>query len=190
MFTGTAPLGTVAPTIAALFAPAQPSLPTDVIHYGTAGNAALLVDCGARARGFLLVKSETSLSVVDALPLPPVSAARETTESERVAGELRRWGMLESDWDGEGAATPDRNSISSAITFLHLASTKELPEPMLHANGHAGLLWRSDDLYADIEFLGNARVAYYIERGQGKHKGVVSFDRKKIPDVLATLIQG
>ena len=56
----------------------------------------------------------------------------------------------------------------------------ELPEPMLLGSGHAGLFWKTDKLYADLEFLGDGRIAYFIEyEGEGKHKGVVKFDSEK-----------
>ena len=113
---------------------------------------------------------------------------RETTEAERIAGELRRWRLLPADWDGEGASAPNSRSIAEAVAFLALVSSENLPEPMLHPSGRAGLFWKVDDLYADLEFLGDGQLAYYVERSQGKHKGVVNFDKIKMPPVLEALI--
>jgi hypothetical protein len=79
--------------------------------------------------------------------------------------------------------------LQDAIAFVGLLKTDDaLPEPMLNATGRAGLHWKRFGLYADIEFLGDGRLAYYIERNGDKHKGVLSFDAKHIPAVLSVLI--
>ena len=115
---------------------------------------------------------------------------RPTTQQERLVGELRSWGLLTANWDGEGASAPDVHSLKEAVTFVRLLDESvPLPEPMLHAAGHAGLFWKTDDLYADIKFLGDGHLAYYIERQGDKHKGVLSFDSKKMPAVLSALLQ-
>lgn len=114
---------------------------------------------------------------------------RQTTSRERVAGELRSWGLLTADWDGEGAAMPNVRSLKEAVSFIGLLDEDSvLPEPMLHASGHAGLFWKDGNLYADIEFLGDGRVAYYIERHGDKHKGVLKFDSQKMPAVFPALL--
>jgi hypothetical protein len=59
---------------------------------------------------------------------------------------------------------------------------------MLHVNGHAGLFWRDDALYADLEFLGSGRVAYFIEKNGDKHKGVVNFVAKEMPNLFKALL--
>lgn len=113
----------------------------------------------------------------------------ETSEAERIVGELRRWRMLGTNWDGEGAATPNGRSIREAVAFVGLLEPQNhLPEPMLHASGNAGLFWKAGSRYADLEFLGDGKVAYYIEREQGKHKGVVKFDKEKMPAVFEALL--
>lgn len=116
-------------------------------------------------------------------------ADRPTTSREKLIGELRRWGLLATNWDGEGAASPVASSLKEAVSFVRLLDDVELPEPMLHASGHAGLFWKDDSLYADIEFLGDGRIAYYIERHGDKHKGVLSFDSKKMPAVFPALLR-
>lgn len=114
---------------------------------------------------------------------------RETSEYERVVGELRSWRMLGANWDGEGAAAPNDRSIREAVGFVGLLATGvRLPEPMLHASGNAGLFWKNESDYADLEFLGDGQLAYYVERDQGKHKGVVKFDQRKVPPVLEALL--
>jgi len=114
---------------------------------------------------------------------------RPTTPLEQLIGELKRWQLMSENWDGEGAAAPLPSSLAQAVSFVHLLGTGSLPSPMLHASGHAGLFWKTAELYADLEFLGDNRIAYYIERHGDKHKGVVNFDKKQMPAVLATLLQ-
>jgi len=114
---------------------------------------------------------------------------RQTTLHERLIGEMRRWTLLTSNWDGEGAAAPILQSLKEAISFARLLDDGEtLPAPMLNASGRTGLFWKGDGLYADIEFLGDARIAYYIENQGDKHKGVVKFDSKNMPVVFTALI--
>jgi hypothetical protein len=114
---------------------------------------------------------------------------RPTTSSERLAGEFRRWNLLPANWDGEGAAAPDADSLKEAVSFVRLLGERHvLPEPELHASGHAGLLWSDGDIYADIKFLGDGRIAYYSEHNRGCHKGVVDFDSSELPGVLEVLV--
>lgn len=114
---------------------------------------------------------------------------RQTTVRERLAGELRSWGLLTEDWDGEGATMPNARSLKEAVSFIGLLDEDSvLPEPMLHASGHAGLFWKDSNLYADIEFLGDGRIAYYIECQGDKHKGVLKFDSQKMPAVFPALL--
>ena len=116
---------------------------------------------------------------------------RATTDQERLIGEIRRWALVGADWDGEGAASPTASSLDESVAFVRLLdNTIELPEPMLLSSGHAGLFWKADGLYADLEFLGDGRIAYFIEHeGVGKHKGVVKFDSEKMPAVFSALLR-
>lgn len=117
-------------------------------------------------------------------------ASRETTAQETLIGTMRNWSHLEDNWDGEGAAKPIGDSIREAVAFARLctSSITEDPDPMLTASGHAALFWNTDDLYADIEFLGDERIAYFVKRNTDKHKGVVSFDSENLPTVLQALL--
>jgi len=133
--------------------------------------------------------SETNLPSISDL-IESQDAARETTAAEKIAGEFRRWRVLESNWDGENAAAPVDASLADAVSFVRLLNNDELlPDPMLLASGRAGLFWKTDDLYADLEFLGAKQVAYYIERGMDKHKGVLHFDSKQMPDMFESLLK-
>lgn len=116
---------------------------------------------------------------------------RATTDQERLIGEIRRWALMDANWDGEGGASPATPSLDESVAFIRLLeNTVELPEPMLLGSGHAGLFWKTDSLYADLEFLGDGRIAYFIEHeGVGKHKGVVKFDSEKMPAVFPALLR-
>jgi hypothetical protein len=115
--------------------------------------------------------------------------SRQTTPQEALIGDLRAWFSLPENWDGEGAARPSRTSIQDAVSFARLLDANfHEPEPMLLANGHASLFWDKPGLYADLEFLGNQRVAYFIEKNKDKHKGVVKFELEKIHGVFQNLL--
>ena len=114
---------------------------------------------------------------------------RPTTTREQLMGEIRSWALLEADWDGEGAIAPIIRCIENAVSFIRLLPENiALPEPMLHASGNTGLFWGDDGIYADIEFLHNGRIAYYIEQNGDKHKGAINFDSKNLPPVFSVLL--
>jgi len=59
---------------------------------------------------------------------------RQTTVAEKIVGELRQWGLLQADWDGEGASPPSAESIKEAVSFVKLIDDITTPpEPMLLA---------------------------------------------------------
>jgi hypothetical protein len=113
---------------------------------------------------------------------------RATTSQEHIIGEFRRWRLFDANWDGEGASGPDIDSMGDAIRFTRLLSEDVLAEPMIFANGRAGLYWRNADLYADLEFFGDGRIAYYVEQNGDKHKGVVKFDARELPSLFEAIL--
>lgn len=114
---------------------------------------------------------------------------RVNTATELIVGELREWLLLDSDWDGEGALKPLKDSIAQTVGFVKLLdSTYYFPEPMLHSTGRAGLYWNEDDLYADLEFTGN-KVTYFIKKAGHKYKGAVDFNATVVPPIFQELLQ-
>jgi hypothetical protein len=111
---------------------------------------------------------------------------RLTTQQEKLIGEIRNWSLLGPDWDAEGAQAPSAQSIKDAVSFCRLLDA-DLLEPMLLASGNVSLYKNESDLYADIEFLGYGRIAYFIKRNGDKHKGVLKFDSNKMPAVFSAL---
>lgn len=137
------------------------------------------------------VRSSTSLLASDfANTFSQQDISRPTTEHEKVVGELREWILLDNNWDGENAQKPIQSSLEEATSFIRLLKLEiPIPEPMLLSSGRAALLWQSDTIYADLEFLGNERIAYYIEKNKvEKHKGVINFDSKNLPALLTLLL--
>jgi len=117
------------------------------------------------------------------------AAFRETTKSEELIGELRGWTLLHSNWDGEGALAPSVESITQAVEFSRMLNDVDMmPEPMILPSGNASLYWNDGQLYAEIEFLGAERLAYFVKRNGDVHKGVIKFNSQKVPAVLSALI--
>ena len=117
------------------------------------------------------------------------NVARQTTSCEELVGEIRGWSLLGADWDGEGAAIPLYQSLKEAVSFVRLLGEISLPEPMLLGSGHAALYWNEDNVYADLEFLGDGRIAYFVKRHGDRHKGVLAFDSTEMPVVFPALIR-
>ncbi len=118
-----------------------------------------------------------------------VFVGRETSEQEHLIAKLREWEWLGPNWDGENAAAPVTSSLQAANQFVCLLDRDaEMPEPMLHASGRAGLVWSNDDRYLELEFLLNGSVAYFCTAAVDKHKGVVAFDGRRLPPALVPLI--
>jgi hypothetical protein len=141
-------------------------------------------------QGLPTVASVTSGTAIDRAPdyQSRDLLSRETTPKEHTIGEFRRWRMLSKGWDGDSAEAPIPASLQDAVRFSRLLKDAVAAEPMLHATGRAGLFWRAKDLYADLEFLGLGRIAYFIERNGDKHKGVVNFDAKEMPAVFEAVL--
>lgn len=116
--------------------------------------------------------------------------ARATTPSEKLIGELRSYRLMSANWDGEGAVAPCVLCLKQAVEFVRLLSKKmSLPEPMVHASGHIGLLWDDATIYADIEFLDGTKLAYFVERNGERHKGLMRFNASAMPKILAALLE-
>lgn len=142
------------------------------------------------APSVLYVPSLTSSASVNVDNFQFNDVVRQTSDVEKAIGEIRHWASFSENWDGEGANLPSTESIRDSVSFLRLiADSEQLPQPMLHATGNVSLFWNDNGLYADVEFLGQNKVAYFIKRNEDKHKGVISFDSEKMPAVFSALIK-
>jgi hypothetical protein len=93
-------------------------------------------------------------------------AAISLTMADQAMMQLIRFEQFPSDWDGNGAAKPLRDSLHDARQFIRaLAPESTIPRPALHADGHAVLLLNTGDTYAELEFLGDKNIGFYARRG-------------------------
>lgn len=179
------PLGTAATAaqfalaLTAVQAPTVPHVPETVVPQVRAASKV------ASRSSFLPTINDSTIIVTS-----DNDYSRPTTSCESVIGEIRQWSLLGGNWDGEGSVTPKPQSIREAISFIRMLSGGiELPEPMLLGSGNAALYWNLGGLYADLEFLGDGRIAYFIKNNGDKHKGVLTFDAQKMPAVFPALLK-
>ncbi len=134
--------------------------------------------------------SQTKFGILDSISsLIPETFHRPTTQFERTIAELREWHDLGDNWDGDGATPPIVSTLKQAEKFTGLLGDNiSAPVPMLNATGRAGLFWNIPALYADLEFLPDNKIAYFIEKNGDKHKGTITFQEEKLPTVLASLL--
>lgn len=89
---------------------------------------------------------------------------------------------VEANWDGEGAIKPKNECIEEALIFLEeMPFEFPLPELQIFPGGTLGFYWDEEThgFYADIEILGDGRMAYFMVEGDRKEKGVTSLPGKK-----------
>src|SRR5262249_3177694 len=131
----------------------------------------------------------TTTALAAGMPAPTI-ADRPTTAAEAAVGIIREMALVADNWDGEGGKAPSPPSVDQAVRFVFLLTDDiPIPEPMLMADGTIGLYWNDEGLYADLEFLGDGRITYYVERGLAdKDKGVAPFDGKLLPKKLHALL--
>jgi hypothetical protein len=99
-----------------------------------------------------------------------------------VLNECRKFKRLKDNWDGEGALSPDTRSVSFAENFVCLLDESfGVPETMLHTNGRLGLFWNDNGVYADLEFIPDGSIAYYIKNKNNIFKGITAFNGVDIP---------
>lgn len=101
---------------------------------------------------------------------------------QKAISELARFMTFRPNWDGHGAAKPDRESLISAGYFLLLCSPTDDWEPTIHADGRAILELDREDLYVEATF-GPASSVTLVQRRAGERAQVqrIDFDRKRLP---------
>jgi hypothetical protein len=99
---------------------------------------------------------------VEVVPAPQ----QERTKADASVAQLIKFENLAENWDGFGAAKPDRSSIRAARAFIRsLAPESVIPQPALHADGSAILFFRDAHTYAELEFSGS-KVEFFARRGE------------------------
>ena len=135
-----------------------------------------------------------STSTSDSSAFFPTS--RQTTPIEIAVSQLREWRHLNENHDGERARAPDMASLIDAESFVRAWLDLSLaPEPMLFANGRAGLFWDERGVYADLEFHGKGRLSYFVKVTGGNpdhapetHRGVMQLHADRAPEIIAQLM--
>ncbi len=110
----------------------------------------------------------------------------ERTLADRIVAQILQLKSLGADWDGNDAAKPLGYSLDDAREFIRaLAPESVLPRPALHADGHAILFLRQDDLYAELEFMGKMRIGFFARRGNEEWSDEIDFDGQTLPEGLS-----
>jgi len=89
---------------------------------------------------------------------------------------------LVEDWDGEGAGPPTAECVAEALAFLEeMPYEFPLPEYMVHASGTVGFYWGdySGAEYAEVEILGDGRIAYYVVQDGVRENGITKSPGRK-----------
>lgn len=148
-------------------------------------------DTEIQISGFWQALDVKSISTYTTSRSNPPIGTRITSDHERSIAAIRSWGALDANWDGEGASAPSENAIRVAADFIcNLDRKKMAPVEMLHANGRIGLLWDEEDLelYGEIEFISEQRIAYFFQNSEGKHKGELIYSGGRISEIFQALI--
>jgi hypothetical protein len=125
----------------------------------------------------------TSTAQEDVIP-----TESQLTQADLMIAQLLRMEQLDANWDGSEAAKPLEFSLKDACAFIRaLAPESVIPRPALHADGHAILFLRGQNVYAELEFLGNKRIGYYARRGGQEWSDETDFDGRTLPEGLSQL---
>ncbi len=107
------------------------------------------------------------------------------TAADTVVAQLIRMEKWDANWDGAGADKPLGFSLRSARDFVRaLAPESVVPQPALHADGHAILFLRGSNVYAELEFLEGKRIGFYARRGEQEWADEFDFDGYTLPEGL------
>lgn len=73
--------------------------------------------------------------------------------------------ILDEDWDGYGAISPNFSTISDALDLLEFIKDKMLlpPKVMLSGEGIIGFYWKDNSSYAEIDIDGTHKFSFYAE---------------------------
>ncbi len=150
-----------------------------------------------RNRGEVILPSETACAnttfVIEAgfqgvsavhEAIPP-AANYDTDPADLAVAQLLRMEEWDADWDGNGAAKPLGFSLKDARAFVRALSPESImPKATLHANGHTILFVNGPEVYAELEFLEDHRIGFYVRRGGDEWTDEISFDGRTLPEGL------
>lgn len=93
--------------------------------------------------------------------------------------------LVKKNWDGEGAIKPKEECILEALQFLEeMPYEFPVPELQVFEGGTLGFYWDEEThgFYADVEILGDGRIAYFMVEGDVKHKGITNMPGRRDGD--------
>jgi hypothetical protein len=129
--------------------------------------------------------AEAGSQSVSAVPEAISEANYERSPADLAVAQLLRMEEWGADWDGNGAAKPLGFSLKDARAFVRFLSPESIvPQATLHADGHAILFVNSAEVYAELEFLENHRIGFYVRRGGEEWTDEISFDGRTLPEGL------
>ena len=115
----------------------------------------------------------------------PPAANSDPDPADLAVAQLLRMEEWDADWDGNGAAKPLGFSLKDARAFVRALSPESIiPKATLHADGHTILFVNGPEAYAELEFLEDHRIGFYVRRGGDEWTDEISFDGRTLPDGL------
>src|SRR5215831_16177284 len=93
----------------------------------------------------------------------PAAANYDQGPADLAVAQLLRMEEWDADWDGNGAAKPLGFSLKDARAFIRALSPESvIPKATLHADGHTILFVNGPEIYAELEFLEDHRIGFYV----------------------------
>ncbi|NKJ45890.1 hypothetical protein CIC12_03860 [Burkholderia sp. SG-MS1] len=144
--------------VAAFFALAtQPTIAKDWSASTDGTSSAYVQHTSSFAPSYINEGESTATEIGQLTPQQPV-----VDRAETVRIELNSYSNYVDDWDGDGAAAPNKSHVTDAIAFLDkIPSGYPLPKTMLSASGAIGLYWDHPALFADIAFEGGNAFSFF-----------------------------
>lgn len=99
--------------------------------------------------------------------------------------DLKRYSLLNDEWDGKYSKAPSEIAINAAIQFIDkLPPGISLPKSMLSSNGEVGLYWDIENIYADIAFEENEIVSIFLrQRNQNDNEIFIELSATEITTI-------
>ena len=92
---------------------------------------------------------------------------------EQLINEIKSYGLLGDNWDGEGSKAATTDNVNQALALLETLPPKmPLPSPMVSSDGSVGLYWSAKDYYIDIEMENNYCFSLYARSRIGESKEI------------------
>ena len=100
------------------------------------------------------------------------------TGKQELVDQINSFGLLDPNYDGEGANAANPTSIEDCISFLVLLP-EWVPEPEagILAEGDVEVYWLDEELRAILHFPGDGRIVYFMIINGIRHKGITTFNK-------------